>query len=146
MTIDIIVKYIHFLGILGVFGSIFYEVKELKPVLKRDKIKQLAKIDGLYGVCTIIVLATGFSMWLLVGKPAEFYGTNWIFYSKIGVFSVIGIASIYPTVFFARNRKGDLNDTIEVPKILKTLVVLELVLILIIPLLATTMARGIGTY
>ena len=145
MTIDIIVKYIHFLGIFGVFGSIFYEFKSVKPSLKREQIQQLAKIDGLYGICSIIVLLTGFTLWFWVGKPPEFYGSNWIFYSKIGLFSVIGIASIYPTFFFIKNRKGNEEDVVSLPKIILNLIRLELLLILLMPLLATTMARGIGT-
>lgn len=146
MTIDIITKYIHFLGIFGVFGSIFYEFKIVKSSLQREKIVQLAKVDGLYGICTIVVLFTGFALWLWVGKPADFYGSNWVFYSKIGVFSLIGIVSIYPTVFFVKNRKGNSEDMVKIPKIIKNLITIELLLMLIMPLLATTMARGIGTY
>lgn len=145
MTIDIIVKYFHFLGILGVFSSIFYESIELKRVLPRRKVATLAKIDGLYGLSTLLVLGTGFTLWLWVGKPADFYGNNPIFYTKIGLFTVIGLLSIYPTVFLIRNRKGNPDEEIKIPAVIISLVRLELLLILMIPLLATTMARGIGT-
>ncbi|MGB3469020.1 MAG: DUF2214 family protein [Cyclobacteriaceae bacterium] len=144
MTIDIIIKYLHFLGILGVFSSIFYELIEIKSILPRAKVTTLAKIDGLYGLTTLIVLATGFTMWFWVGKPAEFYSDNLIFYTKIGIFTLVGLASIYPTVFFAKHKKGEPEDMVNIPAGVIILIRLEMVLILTLPLLATTMARGIG--
>ena len=115
MIPDLFVKYFHFIGIFGVFGSLCIEAFTVKPMLPRWQVSRLAKIDGLYGVSSILVLATGFSMWFLVGKPAEFYGENWIFYLKIGVFSVVGLASLFPTIYFVKNRKGDSQEEVAIP-------------------------------
>jgi putative membrane protein len=67
-----------------------------------------------------------------------------VFHAKLGLFGLIGIVSIYPTIFFARNKKGELTETVSVPRGVVWSVRLELLLLLVMPLLATLMARGIG--
>ena len=112
--------------------------------MTRKEIRRLATIDGIYGLNAILLLAAGFSLWFWVGKPAEFYSKNWIFMTKLTLFIIVGILSIYPTVFFLRQRKGDQNETIQVPSKIKMVVRLELLILFSIPLLASLMSRGIG--
>jgi putative membrane protein len=57
---------------------------------------------------------------------------------------LIGIVSIYPTIFFARNKKGEPSEALAVPRAVTWSVRLELLFLLAMPLLATLMARGIG--
>ena len=53
----------------------------------------------------------------------------------------------YPTIFFMKNRKGnDLDTVIEVPASIIILLRLELLIIIIMPILATYMSLGIGTF
>ena len=144
MTPDLFVKYFHFIGIFGVIGALSIEAFAVKTTLPRWQVVRLTKVDAIYGVSSILVLATGFTMWFWVGKPAEFYGSNWIFYLKIIVFAIVGIASLYPTVYFMKNRKGDSEDTINIPPLIIWLIRLEVALMLTIPLMASMMARGIG--
>ena len=79
-----------------------------------------------------------------VGKPVAFYSHNPVFHAKLGLFGLIGIVSIYPTIFFARNKKGGPADTVRLPSAVIWSVRLELLLLLAMPLRATLMARGIG--
>jgi putative membrane protein len=60
------------------------------------------------------------------------------------LFVLIGILSIYPTVFFLKNRKGDPLEEVAVPKGIFWALRLELLLLVIIPILAGLMAKGIG--
>jgi putative membrane protein len=63
------------------------------------------------------------------------------------LFLVLGLLSIYPTIFFLKNRKGDdLKSKIEVPNMVILFLRFELLLIIIIPILATLMSLGIGTF
>ena len=85
--------------------------------MSRYEIKRIPKIDGIYGLGAILVLVAGLLLWFAVGKPAQFYSRNWIFHTKLTMFVVLGLLSIYPTIFFLKNRKGDDLDTeITVPK------------------------------
>jgi putative membrane protein len=80
------------------------------------------------------------------GKPSLVYSKNWIFHVKITLFVTVGLLSIYPTVYFARNRKGDPDEAVTVPKLVVWVIRFELLLLFIIPLLAGLMARGIGFF
>lgn len=144
MTAEILLRYLHFISIFTIVGTLAIEYVLLKPTLTRKEIAYLAKIDGLYGLAAITLLGAGFTLWFGVGKPAAFYSDNPVFWAKIGLFVIVGILSIAPTLFFNKHRKGEATDIIEVPKSLKRNVSLELILLLIIPILAGIMAKGIG--
>jgi len=115
--------------------------------MSRGNLKLVSRIDGLYGLAAIMVVGMGLWMWLgPVGKPAQFYSSNPLFHTKVGLFILIGILSIWPTVFFIKNRKGDPTEKIDVPKHIRMLVYLEVGLLAVIPLLAIMMARGINSF
>ena len=119
----------------------------LRKSLTRGEISRLARIDAIYGIAALTLLAAGITLWLGgFGKPAIFYSKNWIFHFKITLFLVIGLLSIYPTVFFLKNRKGDPAERITVPESVIWMLRAELLLLALIPLLAGLMAKGIGYY
>lgn len=146
MTLYLFVRYAHFISILILFAMVVAENILVKPILKRKSITLLSKLDGLYGLTSITTVATGLTLWLWIGKPADFYH-NWIFYTKVGVITLVGILSIYPTVFFIKQRSKSVDqdtEEIQLPSLVIQLVRIELLLLLIMPLLATLMAAGIG--
>lgn len=144
---EILIRYLHFISIFALVSSVVAEHLLLKERMTRKEIARLATIDGIYGLSAILAVAAGLTLWFGVGKPAEFYTQNWIFHTKVGLAVLMGILSIYPTVFFIQNRKGDhSNELIDIPKNIKMVIRLELLLIVIIPLLATMMAKGIGAF
>ena len=108
----IIVRSIHFIAIFLVVASVFAELCLVEEKVSRERIKQLAKIDGIYGIASIIVVGVGFLLWFVVGKDASFYSGNLIFYFKIGLFSLVGVLSLIPTIFFMKNKKGNLADQV----------------------------------
>lgn len=146
MTLEVLVKYIHFICIFGIVGALVGEHLLIKPMMTRAEIKRMSMVDAVYGICAVLLLAAGFTLWFAVGKPAEFYSNNWIFHTKIGLFVIVGLLSIAPTIFFNKNRKGNLDETIKVPKRIVMFIRMQLLLIFIMPLLATLMARGIGAF
>jgi putative membrane protein len=144
MTAEILTRYFHFITIFTLVASVVAEHLLLKPRMTRAEINRMARIDTVYGVSAILVVAAGLTLWFGVGKPAAFYNTNPILHTKVGLAVLMGIFSIWPTVFFMKNRKGDPTEAVEVPSIVKLMIRLELLLILIIPLLASLMAKGVG--
>ena len=145
MLAEIIVRYLHFIGIFTWISALTMQWLLLKPTLKREEIQRLAIIDTVYGISAVLVVGMGLTLWFGVGKPAEFYNTNGIFHTKLLLAIVVGILSVIPTLFFARNRKGeDVQELIEVPTKVRRIVLIELILMAIIPLLATIMATGVG--
>ncbi|MGM0562979.1 MAG: DUF2214 family protein [Pseudomonadota bacterium] len=140
---EVVIRYVHFLSIFVLFALLTSEHLLLKPQVSRADIKRLAIIDLAYGITALVVLGAGLALWLGVGKPAEFYTKNPVFHAKFGLFILIGLLSIGPTVFFIKQRKTT-AETIAVPRALIHLIRLELTLLVLMPLLAVLMAKGIG--
>jgi putative membrane protein len=147
MTAEIILRYVHFICIFAIVSVVVAEHLLLKKELTRTEITRLAKIDAIYGVAALVLLGAGLTLWFGdVGKPAIYYSKNWIFHLKLTLFLSIGLLSIYPTVFFIKNRKGNPVETVAVPTLIFWLLRIELLLLFIIPLLAGLMARGVGFF
>lgn len=145
MYLELTLRYLHFVSIFLVVSAVVAEHLLLKPQMSKAELQRIAGIDGVYGLASIAVVSVGLYLWLGdVGKPAEFYTENPIVLTKVGLFVVVGLLSIYPTVFFLKNRKGDNSEEIvTIPNLIKTLIRLELLLLFLMPLLATLMARGV---
>ncbi|MDE1463430.1 DUF2214 family protein [Spartinivicinus poritis] len=141
----ILTKYIHLLAILLLFSTCVAEHLLISDRMQRAEVKRLAKVDVFFGVSAFIVLLSGLAMMLWVGKPTEYYLANWMFHLKFTVFIVVALLSIYPTIYFIKTRKaGELTDMVELPKIIKIIIRVELLGIIILPLLGVMMASGFG--
>lgn len=144
MIIDILVRYLHFVSLILLLAAVLGQHLLLRKQMTRGEIARVQRLDILYAVTVIIVLLTGFAQWLWIGKPAEFYSSNPVFHMKITLFLLVGIISIYPSVFLGKQKKGDPEESIAVPAGLIWCVRIELLLLFAMPLLATLIARGIG--
>lgn len=147
MTELIIVRYLHFIAVFAITGAIISEQFLISKSMTRKEMKVISKIDIMYIFGIILVIVAGLLLWFTVGKPAPFYSRNWLFHTKLTLFVILAVSSIFPTLFFLKNRKGvDLETNIEVPKTIILLLRFELALIIIIPILASYMSLGIGTF
>lgn len=145
MNTEIILRYVHFISIFAIVGSLMSEHLLLKKEMTRQEVGRIARIDAVYGIAALSLLAAGLTLWLgSIGKPAVFYTKNWIFHTKLTCFILIGLLSIYPTVFFIKNRKGNPDELVKTPPLVFWMLRIELLLLVIIPLLAGLMAKGIG--
>ena len=143
------IRYLHFISILLVYAAVFAEFIMLSRTLNRKRLSFLAKIDGVYGIASIFVVGAGMAMWFgfdagLGFKPTAWYMENPIFHLKYGLFVVVGILSIWPSIFFMRQRKGDQQEEIQIPNHIIAIVRVELVILSIIPVLAVLAAAGIS--
>jgi len=142
MNSFIFVKYLHLLSAFGMAGCLMAELVLLKPKLAPLEIKRIGKIDGFYGLSAMTLVAAGFTMWFVVGKGPAFYEDTAL-YIKLAIAVLIGLISIIPTVFFIRmGRKKNVQE-IAVPKYIKRLVILQLILLASVPPLATMVAYGL---
>jgi putative membrane protein len=147
MTFEIALRYVHFISLFALVSSLVSEHLLLKKQLTRSEISRLSRIDAIYGLAALSILAAGLTLWFSgAGKPTVYYSKNWIFHTKVTLFLMVALLSIYPTIFFMKNRKGDPGEIVQVPKTLLWLLRVELVLLFIIPLLANLMARGVGFF
>ena len=108
MSTEILLRYIHFISIFTIVGVLVSEHMLLKKQMTRSEIARLAKIDAIYGLAALTLLVAGLTLWLGgFGKPSVYYTRNWVFHLKLTLFLSIGLLSIYPTIFFLKQRKGN---------------------------------------
>ena len=144
MTLEILIRYLHFISLMFLVTAVIGQHYLLRKEMKRSEIASVQKLDILYAVMVVVVLATGFAQWFWVGKPADFYAKNPVFHTKVSLFLIVGVISAYPSAFFGKQKKGDPNELVDVPSSIAWSIRAELVLLALMPLLATLMAKGIG--
>ncbi|KFF33195.1 DUF2214 family protein [Pseudomonas paraeruginosa] len=144
-----IAAYLHYLSIFLLFALLVLQHRLLRLPLDLERARSLAAIDRGYGLCALAVLASGLARVLWYGKGVDYYLHNGVFHAKVGLFVLAALVSLLPTVTFLGWR-GALKAG-EVPVVAPAqgrqvvlAIRLQLLLLLVIPLLASLMARGIG--
>ena len=144
-----IVAYLHYLSIFILFALLVLEHRLFRLPLDLERARSLIVIDIAYGACAGVVLLTGAARVLWFAKGADYYLHNSLFHAKVGLFVLVALLSILPTMTFL-NWRNDLKAG-RIPQVsarqckLVTMTIrLELLALLILPLLATLMARGYG--
>ena len=146
---EVILAYAHFAAIFTMLWFLAKEWTLLRVGADRLDTTALAKADAGFGIAAGLVLITGICRVTLGAKPASFYLHNPVFHSKIGLFVLLGLLSIWPTILFIRWRKARVADpNFRIPdadwRTARRLLIVELHLVALIPLAAVIMARGIG--
>jgi len=59
MTLEIILRYLRFISIFTIVGSLVSEHVLMKREMRRSELKQVARIDAVYGLAAITLLAAG---------------------------------------------------------------------------------------
>jgi putative membrane protein len=146
MLTDFLLASLHHLLVFGLAAMLVAEAVLLRGAVDRTTLQRLAGIDRGYGMCAMLLIVAGLSrVWFGI-KGHDFYLHNPWFHAKLGVFVLVGLLSILPTVRFLRWRRAlaanpaFLPDATEVGK-LRGIVRFELVLLAAIFVLAAGMAR-----
>lgn len=140
---ELLIRYVHFLSIIVLASALVGEHLLLSKKMPVKVFKKVIVLDAIYGVSAVTALVSGLFLWLSFGKPAEFYSSNYIFHIKLTLYVAIALLSIFPTVYFLRNLKTKEHDII-LPQYLISIIRLELLLFLPLPLLGVLIAKGIG--
>ena len=141
--------WLHFLAMMTLAAALVAEHLLFRPPLSAADARRLIRIDLVYGLSALIVLITGILRVLYFGKGAAFYLGNPVFHATFGLFLVVALLSVYPTVRFFGWRRS-LGDA-EGPEIspgqarrLLLVIRVELLLLAFLPLLGVLAARGYG--
>lgn len=149
MMTDALLSYVHFSAIFILFAFLTVEAMVLRNPLDASVIALITRIDIWYVGAGILSLVSGSLRLIWGAKGAAFYAANPLFYVKLGVFVVLGILSIRPTLQFMRWSKSIKADaTFKPPDAERArarwLVMFELHIAALLPLFAVLMARGIS--
>jgi putative membrane protein len=148
MILDAILAYLHFVSIFALFGFLTAEAILIRRALDAGTIRLLGRIDIIYFLAAMAVLVTGFLRLVLGAKGADFYLQSWPIYAKLGLFLVVAVISVAPTLTFVRWRRFLDHDAAwqppasEVAKA-RRLVMVEVHLAALIPIFAVIMSRGL---
>lgn len=149
MTLEALLAYAHILAILTMVVFLASEAALCRVQwLNAAVVERLAKIDAIYGMAAVSVLLTGVarSWWGI--KGTAWYWANPLLHIKLGLFVLMGLLSIKPTLMFLRWRRelratGQLPDEAQV-RLARRLVMVQAHIVPLIPLAAVFMARGFG--
>jgi putative membrane protein len=129
-------------------GAIWSRSRALRQPLDAAGLARVFAADALWGVAAALWLFTGLVRVLSsLDKGQEYYIQNHLFLLKMVLFVTIVVLEIRPMMAFIRwraaIRKGELPDTTQAPAFATTSTV-QAVLVLLIVIAATGMARGFG--
>lgn len=149
MHSDALLAYFHFIAIIGMAAMLSATFAALAQRDSAAGLRRLKRLDGMYGLFAILTLASGVVRLLWGAKGSAFYLSNPVFHTKLSLFVLAGLLSIYPTVQYFKwadsaTADGGFRPPAEGVARVRKLIVTQLVLLAAIPLAATLMARGVG--
>ena len=149
MVVDAVLAYLHFTAIFLLFAFMTVEVMLMRGALDQPAVRLLSRVDLWYFGSAIAALITGGLRLGFGAKGADFYMSSWPIYVKVGLYFAVAIASIPPTMTFARWRKAFQQDAAfriddEERRRVRRYLMIEVHLAALIPIFAVIMARGLG--
>ena len=150
MILDAFLAVIHHLCVFGLFVILAAEMTLVRPGISAETVMRVVRIDGLCGILAGLTLVAGGLRVFYGAKGAAFYAHNPVFWIKLGLFLVIGLLSIPPTLNYIRWRKALRSNPSALPdaaaiQTTRKLIHIEFALLFLLPILAAMMARGIGS-
>lgn len=148
MLTESLLAYAHFVAILTLVVFITSEAALCRPEwINAAVVRRLARVDIIYMGAAMAVLATGFARTYWGAKGFEWYWHQPLLHVKVTLFVIVGLISIAPTRVFIRWRKaldasGALPAEAEVRKVRK-LIMVQAHIVMLIPLAAVLLARGV---
>ncbi|WP_454722275.1 MULTISPECIES: DUF2214 family protein [Cupriavidus] len=149
MLTDALLAFLHFTFIFLLIALMTAEAVVLRPGITPATLRRLSIYDLVYFLSAMAVLASGLLRLFYGAKGAQFYLHNPWFHAKMTVFVVIALCSLPPTFAIRRWRRqaGTRPDFVPDAADLKKArrwVMIEAHLLILLPLCAVMMARGIG--
>lgn len=139
--------FLHHLLFVVLFVTLTVEMVLLRQTLTVENARRLLVVDGVYGAGAGALLVVGLLRVFFFEKGFAYYWANHAFLTKFGLFIIVGILSIVPTVEFMKWRKS-LRDG-RVPEVgpatiqkLRKIIHWELTGLALILFFAAWMAKG----
>lgn len=102
IMIDLFLSAFHFLLVFTLVAILAAQSALIRPELTVSSLRLAAGLDRGYGASAVLLLGVGFSRIYWGAKGSSFYLLNPLFWTKIGLFAVIAVLSIPPTLQLIR--------------------------------------------
>jgi len=155
MLLAAFVAALHYLALAVGFGSVFargLRLRDLRRSSSRDEVlTRLFRADSAWGIAALLWLGTGLvRVFGGLERSSTFYLRNGFFLLKMGLFVTVLALEIFPMVTFIRWRIAGASGGAAVAEaklgVLVRLNDLEVALIVLIPFVASLMARGVWLF
>jgi putative membrane protein len=141
--------FLHHVAAFVLVSALAVEFVMLRGELNARSARTIQVADMIFGIAAGVLLLVGLLRVFYFEKGAYYYFHSWAFSAKFGLFILVGLLSIIPTVEFLSWRKAASAGqtpvlTEQTRGRLRFILHLELAGVLLIILCAALMARGIG--
>jgi putative membrane protein len=140
----------HYLGAMVLYACLVTEYMLLQPQMDGASLRKLVRIDLIFGLAALVQLITGVSR-VFVEKGSAYYLANPLFHVKITLYVAIGLLLIFPTMRIlawgrAAKAAGGAMIVLDGYKRAIMMIRAELLLLTLIPVFASLIARGFGAH
>jgi len=149
MVTAALIAFAHFFAFFALTAALMLQLTLISESISVATARRIQRADRFYGMSAILILVIGFLRVVYFEKGADYYFSNTFFLLKMGLFIIVGLLSIYPTIFYTRwnsELKLDIAPELSIQAVqkLRKIIHTELVVIIGILLCASLMAKGFG--
>ncbi|MBE0672434.1 MAG: DUF2214 family protein [Anaerolineales bacterium] len=140
---------LHHIAAFTLTACLVYEFIAYRKGFTVVEARRIQRVDLVYGISAGLLVVVGLLRVYFFEKGPNYYLHNHVFWTKMALFVIIGLLSIYPTIRFIKwNPMLAENKLPEIPekefKNIRLLLWLEMAGLVLILFAAPLMARGIG--
>ena len=107
---DLLLACLHHLVVFTLVTLPVAELALMRGPVGASRVNHLARVDALYGLLAVLILAIGFGRVFHGAKGADFFLHNPVFWTKLAFFALAGLVSVVPTVRVLRWKKAARRD------------------------------------
>jgi putative membrane protein len=149
VLVNSIMATLHHIVAFALTACLVYEFVAYRKELTVAEARRIQRVDLVYGITAGLMIVFGLLRVYFFEKGPNYYLSNHIFWTKMALFVIIGLLSIYPTIRYIKwNPMLAENKMPEIPeqeyKHIRLLLWLEMAGLVLILFAAPLMARGIG--
>lgn len=147
MLLESLLAYLHISALLAVVVFLSSQAALCRPEwINAAAVKRLQRLDLIYLIAAMALLATGLARAWWGIKGNGWYWSQPLLHIKLTAYLVIGGLSLIPTLAFRRWARAlpTLPEPAEVRRV-RRWIMIEAHLLMLVPLAAVLLARGVGT-
>lgn len=149
VIVNSIMATLHHIVAFSLTACLVYEFVAYRKELTIAEARRIQRVDLVYGIAAGLMIVFGLLRVYFFEKGPNYYLSNHVFWTKMVLFVIIGLLSIYPTIRYIKwNPTLAEGKAPEIPdaeyKNIRLLLWLEMVGLVLILFAAPLMARGIG--
>lgn len=149
VIVNSIMATLHHIVAFSLTACLVYEFVAYRKVLTIAEARRIQRVDLVYGIAAGLMIVFGLLRVYFFEKGPNYYLSNQVFWTKMALFVIIGLLSIYPTIRYIKwNPTLAEGKAPEIPdaeyKNIRLLLWLEMAGLVLILFAAPLMARGVG--